>query len=124
MPLFSALSISLTLYETEGDSAWVEVVNHRFSRFAWGVVAYNILVVLWGAWVRITGSGAGCGEHWPTCNGQLVPRSPSVQTLIEYSHRLTSGVCLVLSLAVFVWALRLFGPGHRVRRFAGWAFLF
>ena len=63
----------------------------RFSRYAWGVLGANLLVILWGAWVRITGSGAGCGEHWPDCNGQVVPRDPGVETLIEFTHRATSG---------------------------------
>ena len=67
--------------------------NHRFTTFAWVTYAYLLGVILFGAWVRITGSGAGCGSHWPTCHGELIPRSPSVQTMIEYTHRLTSGLC-------------------------------
>ncbi len=59
-----------------------------FARFAGLVLAYLLFVIVFGAWVRITGSGAGCGDHWPTCHGELVPRSPSVQTLIEYTHRI------------------------------------
>ncbi|HEY7616091.1 MAG TPA: COX15/CtaA family protein, partial [Terriglobales bacterium] len=62
-----------------------------FSRFAWGVLAYNLLVVMWGAYVRATGSGAGCGSHWPLCNGAIVPRAPGVETMIELTHRITSG---------------------------------
>ena len=61
----------------------------RLTRFAWLVLAYNLLVILWGAVVRATGSGAGCGSHWPLCNGEVVPRSPSVATLIEITHRVT-----------------------------------
>ncbi|MEM1205662.1 MAG: COX15/CtaA family protein [Acidobacteriota bacterium] len=86
-----------------------------FSRFAWGGLAYNLAVILWGAYVRATGSGAGCGNHWPLCNGDVVPRSPGVETLIEYSHRLTSGVVLLFAIALLVLSRRLFPAGHRVR---------
>src|SRR6478672_3868043 len=63
----------------------------RVSLFAWFVVLYNITVIVWGAYVRATGSGAGCGSHWPLCNGEIIPRTGRVATLIEFSHRLTSG---------------------------------
>src|ERR1700756_3425952 len=56
-------------------------------RFAWSVVGYNVLVILWGALVRATGSGAGCGNHWPLCNGQVIPLSPRMDTIIEFTHR-------------------------------------
>ena len=48
---------------------------NRFAYFAWAVVAYNLAVILWGAYVRASGSGAGCGSHWPLCNGEVVPRA-------------------------------------------------
>ena len=67
----------------------------RLATFAWAVLAYNIGVILWGAYVRATGSGAGCGDHWPLCNGVVIPRDPSIATLIEYSHRITSGFALI-----------------------------
>jgi heme A synthase len=90
------------------------------------VLAYNILVVLWGAYVRASGSGAGCGEHWPLCNGQVVPKAPQIQTLIEYSHRLTSGLSVILVVGLCAWAFLLFSRGNRVRKLAGAsvAFLF
>lgn len=87
----------------------------RFAVFAWGVLAYNLLVILWGAFVRATGSGAGCGSNWPLCNGAVIPRAPQVQTLVEYSHRLTSGVALLAVLVLLVWAFRTFPGRHRVR---------
>ena len=96
----------------------------KFTRFAFGALAYNIAVILWGAWVRITGSGAGCGAHWPMCNGEFIPRTASVQTWIEYSHRLTSGVTLILGVVLLVWAWRKFGREHRVTWSAGGALLF
>tara|TARA_Y100001934_G_scaffold263098_1_gene338377 strand:- start:727 stop:1659 length:933 start_codon:yes stop_codon:yes gene_type:complete len=90
--------------------------SNKFSRFAWGVLIYNLAVILWGAWVRITGSGAGCGDHWPTCGGEVIPRSPSTETLIEFSHRLTSGVTLILAIILVVFAMKHFRPGHASRR--------
>ena len=68
----------------------------RFAKYSWGVLAYNIGVILWGAYVRATGSGAGCGSHWPLCNGEVVPRAPQMETVIEFAHRLTSGAALLL----------------------------
>jgi heme A synthase len=78
-----------------------------FARYAWGVLAWNVAVVLWGALVRATGAGAGCGNHWPRCNGRVIPPSPSVQTLIEFTHRLMTGAdgFMVLALLVFAWRL-------------------
>jgi heme A synthase len=94
----------------------------RFARFAWAVLGWNFLVILWGAFVRATGSGAGCGSHWPLCNGEVIPPSPTAQTVIEFTHRLTSGLAL-LGVAALVWlARRLFPKGHAVRAWA-WASL-
>ncbi|MFN3494696.1 MAG: hypothetical protein ACK40L_09330, partial [Hydrogenophaga sp.] len=56
---------------------------------------------------------AGCGDHWPLCNGEVIPRSPSMETFIEYSHRITSGLALLAVLGLFVWA-RLTGAGGKV----------
>lgn len=91
------------------------LAHPRLARFAWGVVAWNLLVILWGAWVRISFSGAGCGEHWPTCGGEVLPTAASTKTLIEYTHRLTSGVSLILVLWLLVWAFRALPRGHRGR---------
>ncbi len=87
----------------------------RFSRVGWGVLAYNMLVVLWGAFVRATGSGAGCGDRWPLCNGVMVPRAPRIETIIEFTHRATSGVAIAGVAALCLWAFRLFPRGHRAR---------
>jgi heme a synthase len=87
----------------------------RFAAFAWGVLIYNVLVIAWGAFVRATGSGAGCGSHWPLCNGEVLPRAPQLETIIEFSHRASSGVALLLVAALVPLAWRTFGRGHRVR---------
>jgi heme A synthase len=93
----------------------------RLSRFAWVVLAYNVLVILWGAVVRATGSGAGCGSHWPLCNGEVVPRAERLATLIEFSHRLTSGIALLLVVALVVAVFRARPRGHAARPAAAWA---
>ena len=85
------------------------------ARFGWVLLAYTLFVVAFGAWVRITGSGAGCGQHWPTCHGEIVPPSPTVETIIEFTHRLTSGVYGIVVLAFLVLAIRRFPRGHIVR---------
>lgn len=89
-------------------SAPIMANGSRFPRFAWVFLAYLLLVILFGAWVRITHSGAGCGSHWPTCHGQIVPLSPSIETIIEYSHRLTSGLLGILGLVLLGWAAARF----------------
>jgi heme A synthase len=86
-----------------------------FARYAWAVLAYNVGVVLWGAFVRATGSGAGCGNHWPLCNGTATPHSASAATIIEFTHRVTSGLDLVLVALLVVWAFRRFPRPHPVR---------
>ena len=96
----------------------------RLSTYAWGVLAYNVGVILWGAYVRATGSGAGCGKHWPLCDGVVVPRSPQLATVIEFSHRLSSGVAMLLVIVLFVWAFRAYPKGHAVRRGASFSLFF
>ncbi len=100
------------------------MINRRYATFAWGVLAFNILVILWGAFVRATGSGAGCGSHWPLCNGELIPRPEQTEVIIEFSHRITSGLALIGVLVMLVWALRAYPRGHRVRRGAIAAMIF
>ena len=88
---------------------------NRVARFAWAVLIYNVAVILWGAYVRATGSGAGCGSHWPLCNGVLVQRGATAATLIEYSHRITSGFALVIVVGLLAWTWRATRPGHPAR---------
>lgn len=90
----------------------------RFARASWTVVVYTVLTILWGAYVRATGSGAGCGRHWPLCNGEVVPQSPGTAMLIEFSHRITAGLSIVFVVALCVWAFRAHENGHPVRKAA------
>ncbi|MGA3027398.1 MAG: COX15/CtaA family protein [Bryobacteraceae bacterium] len=98
--------------------------RERFRRFAWVVLGWNFVVVLWGAYVRASGSGAGCGNHWPLCNGEVAPRAPQLATLIEYTHRISSGVALALVAILCVWAFLRFARGGAVRRMAAWSVFF
>jgi cytochrome c oxidase assembly protein subunit 15 len=91
---------------------------------AWAVLGWNLLVILWGAFVRASGSGAGCGGHWPLCNGQVLPPSYQAATLIEYAHRATSGIALIGVLGLALWARRVFPKGHRARTASALAVLF
>jgi cytochrome c oxidase assembly protein subunit 15 len=93
----------------------------RVARFAWITLCYNVVVILWGAYVRATGSGAGCGSHWPLCNGEVVPRAPRLETLIELSHRLTSGLALIAVVVLLIAVWRTCAPGHPARRAAAWS---
>ena len=96
----------------------VKVKHNNFAKYVCLVLFYNLAVIAWGAYVRASGSGAGCGSHWPLCNGEVIPRAPTVQTLIEYSHRLTSGLALLLVVGLVIWAFRAYERGHQVRRWA------
>jgi heme a synthase len=91
----------------------------RFRQFSAAVLAVTLGVILWGAYVRASGSGAGCGSHWPMCNGQIVPRAESIKTVIEFTHRATSGIAFLMVVVQTVWAIRIFPRGHGARRAAG-----
>src|ERR1039457_3189237 len=92
--------------------------NRILPRFAWFAVFYNVLVILWGALERASGSGAGCGNHWPLCNGQVIPVSPGIHTIIEFAHQqMTVGSTLIV-LALLVWSFRATARGRAARWFA------
>lgn len=84
-------------------------------RFAWAVLAYFIAVILWGALVRATGSGAGCGDHWPLCNGTVLQHSPRVDTIIEFTHRVTSGISFFSAVGLLIWTFVGTTRGHLAR---------
>jgi len=93
----------------------VKRVPKNLVRYSWFVVAYNVLVILWGALVRATGSGAGCGNHWPLCNGQVIPLSPHIHTIIEFTHRcMTVGAAFIV-LGLLVWIFRAKAKGQAAR---------
>src|ERR1700758_1349804 len=84
-------------------------------RFAWGVLAYFVAVILWGSLVRATGAGAGCGNHWPLCNGTVLQHSASVNTIIEFTHRITSGISFFSALGLLLWTFAGTVRGHLAR---------
>jgi len=90
----------------------------RVSRAAVLTLGYTIFVILFGAIVRITRSGAGCGQHWPTCNGEIAHLPRRFETLIEFSHRVTSAGGLVAVLVFAAVVLRGVPAGHRLRKTA------
>ena len=89
--------------------------------YAAGVLGFMVLVILWGAVVRATGSGAGCGNHWPLCNGDYFPHHPRLATVIEFTHRSMSGVCTALVAVMMAWTFLARGSGHRARKAVVWS---
>jgi cytochrome c oxidase assembly protein subunit 15 len=102
----------------------VRLTVDTFRKLAYATLGVTLAVILWGAFVRASGSGAGCGSHWPTCNGEVIPRAKSVATLIEYTHRVTSGAALVLTVGQLVAAFFAFPRGHLARRGAALSMFF
>ncbi len=96
----------------------------RFQRLALATLVATLLVILWGAFVRASGSGAGCGSHWPLCNGEVVPHPKSLATVIELTHRVTSGLALILVVVQLWFAFRTFPARHPVRRGAAASMFF
>ena len=95
-----------------------------YARFAWGTLAGTLLVILWGAFVRASGSGAGCGSHWPLCNGEIVPHSAAWATIVEFGHRATSGLALLAVVGLWWGARSRFSAKEPTRRAAGWSLFF
>lgn len=96
----------------------------RFAKYAWFVLAYNVVVILWGVFLRASKSGDGCGQHWLTCHGEVIPSAPELKTVIEFSHRLTSGLAFIAVLVLLIWAFRKFPKGNAIRKTAFIAFIF
>ncbi|MDJ0753880.1 MAG: COX15/CtaA family protein [Ardenticatenaceae bacterium] len=100
------------------------VPSKNLARYVWILVIYTLLVILWGAYVRATGSGAGCGSHWPTCNGDVIPRPEQIETIIEFTHRVTSAIMGPMAIALIAWSWRVYGRTHRVTKGSAWTFFF
>jgi heme A synthase len=96
----------------------------NFVRYAWLVLAYNVIVILWGVFLRASKSGDGCGQHWLTCNGEIIPSAAELKTTIEFSHRITSAIAFFAVLGLLFWAFRKFDKGHPSRKMAFGAFIF
>jgi heme A synthase len=76
-----------------------------FARYAWMTLGWNLLVILWGVFLRASKSGDGCGQHWLTCQGEVIPSAPELKTVIEFSHRITSSLAGIAIIGLLVWAL-------------------
>jgi heme A synthase len=95
-----------------------------YAKYAWFVLGFNVLVILWGVFLRASKSGDGCGQHWLTCHGEVIPSAPELKTLIEFTHRVTSAVAFFLVLALLIWTFRNFRKGQAIRRTAALSFIF
>ena len=101
----------------------------RFAKYAWFVLAYNLVVIIWGVFLRASKSGDGCGQHWLTCGGEVIPSAPQLKTVIEFSHRITSSLDGFIVIGLLVWAFLRWrseksGQNSRVLKTAIGSFLF
>lgn len=98
---------------------------HRLLKFFGILTSLGMLLVLiQGALVTQTGSGDACGAEWPLCYGQLIPENPTIETLIEYTHRLVSGIMGAMVIIHAVWSWISIGHLRETRFFAVLAILF
>jgi len=79
-------------------------------------LVFFVVVVLEGAVVRATSSGGGCGNHWPLCNGEVLPHFRRVATIIEFLHRSLTGICSTMFAVLIAWTFRATPKGHPARR--------
>lgn len=94
-------------------------ISSKFAKFAVFNVIFTVFIILWGAVVRATGSGAGCEDHWPDCRGQLIPSQFDAPMAIEYTHRVTSGLFMLAIFGLGFWARKVAPKGAPVRMAAG-----
>src|SRR4051794_9790421 len=85
----------------------IETKPNTFARFAWFVLGFNLLVIIWGVFLRASKSGDGCGQHWLTCRGEVIPSAPELKTIIEFSHRITSSLAGILIIGLVLWAWQI-----------------
>ncbi len=111
----TTMATPVPLAATAQAPAIVPPPGSGLRRYAWGVTSYNVAVVLWGAVVRATSSGAGCGEHWPLCGGTVVQHWRTTASIIEFAHRASSGMALILLVGLVGWTWRSTPPRHLAR---------
>ncbi len=100
----------------ESDDRQPQEKLSAFAKYAWILLAYNICVVLWGVFLRASKSGDGCGMHWLTCHGEVLPSSPQFKTVIEFTHRLMSAFDGLLMLILLGWAFWIWYRGRERRQ--------
>jgi cytochrome c oxidase assembly protein subunit 15 len=96
----------------------------QFQKFALGLLFYTVLVIVWGAWVRISHSGDGCGDTWPLCHGQLIPEAERGKTWVEYTHRLMSGLYGLIVIYFYFVAHKLYPKGAFAKKAALFSLIF
>ncbi len=87
-----------------------------FQRACLWTLVFVLGSVLWGAWTRISLSGDGCGDSWPLCQGGILPQGG--KAFVEWIHRLSSGLALLMVLGLFFLSLKVYARGHVVRKLA------
>ena len=100
-----------------------------YTAAAWATLVFTLFVVLWGGFVSASGAGDGCGDDWPLCGELLSPSAgataaDTADTLVEFTHRATSGLALLAVAGLAVWSRRRFPPGHRARWWAALSLAF
>ncbi len=100
------------------------ITREKVAKLAWFTLAWNVIVILWGAVVRASLSGNGCGEHWPLCGGHLIPTFRAIATVIEFLHRASTGVDAFLLVALAVGIMVVFPAGHAARKAMGFSMFF
>src|SRR5688572_21246031 len=95
-----------------------------YARYAWFVLAWNVVVILWGVFLRASKSGDGCGQYWLTCGSEVIPSAPELKTVIEFSHRITSFLAFVAVLTLLIWTFKKFVNGSAIRKTAVGSFVF
>ena len=106
-----------------------ETKHGKFAKYAWFVLAWTVVVILWGVFLRASKSGDGCGQHWLTCHGEVIPSAPELKTIIEFSHRMTSALDGLLIIVLLVWAFLIWKKlrsesSKRILRMAAGSFVF
>ena len=114
----------MSIHAVAAHSVHKPLPSPALRRFAWAVLAYFVAVILWGAVVRATGAGAGCGNHWPLCNGTVLQHSASANTMIEFTHRITSGISFFSAVGLLIWTFAATMRGHLARYAVGAAVFF
>ena len=92
-----------------------------FKKYSLFSLVFTLLTIFWGAWVRLSFSGDGCGKNWPLCEDKIFPEN--VTAFIEWLHRLSSGLSLVFIFALFILAFKIYSKNHGVRYFSIASFL-
>src|SRR5262245_12106694 len=102
----------------------VERKSDGFTRYAWFALAYNLLVIVWGVFLRASYSGDGCGQHWLTCQGEAIPSAPELKTVIAFSQRITTMLAGLGVAVLLILAFRKFQKGCIIRKLAALSFAF